>query len=126
LIAAIHAHSGTTKIGIAFTTAPSDNQDAFGNTSNYATGQTQRRYKRNWAILGRQLLDAFGGKTTSLVWLLPYNVSNDTARNMLTVTAASNSRNAATVTRQNNGVHPAASGYLQIADVAYAWLKNNP
>lgn len=126
LIASINIASATTKIGIALTTAPSDNQDAFGNPSNYSTGQTQRRYKRNWAILCRVLIDAFAGKTATLLWLLPYNTTNDTARNMITATAASNSRNATTITRQNNGVHPAASGYLQIADVLYAWLKNNP
>ena len=126
LIASINIASATTKIGIALTTAPSDNQDAFGNTSNYATGQTQRRYKRNWAIMCRVLIDAFDGKTANLLWLLPYNVTNDTARNMLTATAASNGRNATTITRQNNGVHPAGSGYLQIADILYAWLKNNP
>jgi len=126
LIAAIHIASATTKIGIALTTAPSDNQDAFGNTSNYATGQTQRRYKRNWAILCRVLIDAFADKTANLVWLLPYNVTNDTGRNMLTATAVSNSRNSSTVTRQNNGVHLSSSGYLQVADVVYAWMKNVP
>lgn len=126
LIASINIASATTKIGIALTTAPSDNQDAFGNTSNYTTGQTQRRYKRNWATLCRVLIDAFNGKTANLLWLLPYNTTNDTGRNMLTATAVSNSRNSTTITRQNNGVHPAGSGYLQIADILYAWLKNNP
>ena len=126
LIAAIQVAAPTAKIGVALTTAPSDNQDAFGNTNNYATGQTQRRYKRNWAILCRAVFDAFGGQTSRLVWLLPYNVTLDTARNMQVATAASNSRNSATVTRQANGVHPDTSGYGQVADVAYAWMKNNP
>ena len=28
------------------------------------------------------------------------------------------------IVRQNNGVHPAASGYYQIGDMLLAWLKS--
>ena len=42
----------------------------------------------------------------------------DTEYNMQTRNMAVNIRNDETVTVQNNGVHPADSGYLQIADVA--------
>lgn len=45
----------------------------------------------------------------------------DTDHNMLTSTVKVNNRNTTTEERQNNGVHPADSGYLQIAD---AVLRN--
>lgn len=126
LIRAFQNDLAGVKIGIACTTAPSASQDAFGNTANYATGQTKARYKRNWAILCRQVLDAFVGQTAAGVWVLPYNTAIDTERNMITATVAANSRNSATIIRQANGVHPAGSGSQQVADVLYAWIKNTP
>ncbi|MFA6060728.1 MAG: SGNH/GDSL hydrolase family protein [Taibaiella sp.] len=121
LITSIQSYSSTCHIGLAITTPPSINQDAFGKS--YDSGQTYYRYKRNLSILYSKLLAKFSGKTASKLWLLPYNVSLDTVNNMIVETVAVNSRNSATVVRQANGVHPAASGYLQIADAAYAWIK---
>lgn len=43
----------------------------------------------------------------------------DTEYNMQTVTTNVNTRNATTMTMQSNGVHPAESGYYQIADACY-------
>jgi hypothetical protein len=53
-----------------------------------------------------------------------YNVSGqfDTVYNMLTGTRAVNTRSSTTETYQTNGVHPALSGYLQIADTAYRYF----
>jgi len=35
-----------------------------------------------------------------------------------------NSQNKTVVSRQSNGVHPAPTGYNQIGDTYFAWLKN--
>lgn len=43
----------------------------------------------------------------------------DTEYNMQTATRQVNTRNSATETYQSNGVHPANSGYMQIADAVY-------
>jgi hypothetical protein len=43
----------------------------------------------------------------------------DTAHNMMSQTRQWNTRNSGTYLMQSNGVHPAESGYLQIADAAY-------
>ena len=43
----------------------------------------------------------------------------DTEYNMPTSTRQVNSRNSETETYQSNGVHPASSGYYQIADAVY-------
>lgn len=50
-----------------------------------------------------------------------YNLSGqfDTEYNMLTATRPANTRNSTEVTYQSNGVHPALSGQMQIADAAY-------
>lgn len=48
----------------------------------------------------------------------------DTENNMQTNTRAVNARNAKTETYQTNGVHPDASGYLQIADAVYRDLTH--
>jgi hypothetical protein len=53
-----------------------------------------------------------------------YNVSGqfDTEYNMQTGTRAVNTRSTTTETYQTNGVHPASSGSLQIADTAYRYF----
>lgn len=43
----------------------------------------------------------------------------DTENNMLTATMQVNTRNTTLETYQSNGIHPATSGYLQIADAVY-------
>ena len=91
----------------------SDSQDAFGES--YTTAQTLRRYRRNWSRLIKRLKAAFDQCGASNIYVLPFNISLDTKNNMSTVTVAANSRNAATVVRQSNDVHPASSGYLQMS-----------
>ena len=55
---------------------------------------------------------------------MPTNVNLDTVNNMSRAAATPvNSQSAITVTRQNNGVHPATDGYEQIADTVWAFLK---
>ncbi len=121
IVQGIQAFSASIKIGVALTTPPSDSQDSFGES--YAAGQTLLRYRRNWFRLIKRLKAAIDAAGSSVVYVLPFNASLDTKNNMSTATVAANSRNAATIIRQSNGVHPAASGYLQIADVIYAWIK---
>ena len=43
----------------------------------------------------------------------------DTEYNMPSITTKVNTRNNTTTLRQSNGVHPAESGYYQIADACY-------
>jgi lysophospholipase L1-like esterase len=124
MVRGLRAYSGAIKIGIALTMPPSFSQDAFG--ANYNSGQSRARYRRNWHALIRTIQSAINTNAVVGVSMLPYSCSLATEANMPTETVAVNSRNAATVVRQSNGVHAAASGYLQLADVVWAWLKNNP
>lgn len=53
------------------------------------------------------------------VYFLQVSGQFDSDNNMVTYTRAVNARNTATEPYGGNGVHPATSGYLQIADAAY-------
>ncbi len=122
LIASIKAASATTKIALLIPSPPSFDADSFG--ASYATGQTKWRYKRNILIWSRQLIAKYAGQEASRVYVVPSNTALDTVNNMSTGTiAAVNSRSAVTRARQNNGVHPGTSGYQQIADAFWAFLK---
>jgi len=123
MINSIKSFNEEIKVGIMITIPPSSSQDAFGRT--YGSGQTQWRYKRNNFIWTKELIEKFRGSENKGIYLVPANVNLDTRNNMLMETVAVNSRNPATVERQRDGVHPATSGYMQIADMVYYFLKGN-
>lgn len=123
LIANIKAVDSNTRVGIVIPTPPSNSQDAFG--SAYGTGQTQWRDKRNILIWARQMIAKYSGQEANRVFLVPSNVALDTVNNYpRSASSPVNSRNPGVmVARQNNGVHPDTSGYQQIADAMWAFLK---
>lgn len=121
MVANIKLSNAAMKIAIAVT-IPSGNQDAFGS---YGAGQTSWRYKLNHRMLTKVLVDYYGGREASNIYLLPLNTNLDIVNNMEAAAAVPiNSRNPATIVRQTNGVHPGQYGYYQIADTYYSWLKS--
>jgi len=121
MINSIRSFDEKIKIGLAVTIPPANSQDAFGRA--YGCGQTQWRYKRNNFIWVKSLINEFKNDREQGVYLVPVNVNLDTEHNMLTETVPVNARNPLKVTRQRDGVHPAASGYMQIADMIYYFLR---
>lgn len=121
MLASIRAAVAGVRIGLCLTIPPSQDQDAFGH--DYAAGQTQWRYKRNRDLWLETMLAAWSGQEASGVYLVPLNANLDTRHNMLTESVPANARSPVLVTRQSNGVHPADSGYWQIADACYAFLR---
>jgi len=122
LINSIKASNVNTKVGLVIAPPPSFDQDSFG--ANYGTGQTRWRFKRNILIWARDIIAKYQGQEASRVFLVPSNTALDTLNNMSrAASAAVNSRSAVTSTRQNNGVHPVTSGYQQIGDALWAFLK---
>jgi len=112
------------RIGIMVTIPPSATQDAAG--TGYGSGQNRWRYFRNWFMLAKRWLSQFDGRTGSNIYLVPVHLSLDTANNMSFNGAAPvNSRSSTNVTRQSDLVHPASSGYYQMADAIWAFLKYN-
>lgn len=123
LIASIKAADANTKVGLMVPTPPAASQDAFG--SNYAAGQTAWRDRRNILIWGRQLITKYSGQEAGRIYVVPSNLALDTVNNYpRTAASPVNARNSSiTVQRQSNGVHPDTSGYQQIGDAVWSFLK---
>lgn len=122
LIASIKAADANTKIGLMLPSPPSADQDAFG--ASYGTGQPTWRFRRNILIWAWQMIAKYAGQESGRVYLVPSNTALDTVNNMnVAASAPVNSRSTVTKTRQNNGVHPGVTGYQQIGDAVWAFLK---
>lgn len=126
MISSMKTTSPNTKIAVCLTIPPNHSQDAFGKA--YANDQTRNRYKHNNAIWVNALIEEYDGRESEDIYLVPIYVNLDTVYNMGMETLPVNARNT-DVTYQspigNGGVHPADSGYWQIADVYTAFLKAN-
>ncbi len=121
LLAELRRVGPDTQIGILLLVPPAASQDAFG--SNYRCGQTRWQYRRNVQRVVERQLEKFGGREAENIFIIPANVNLDCANNYPAQSEPANSRNETKVLRQSNGVHPAATGYCQIADSIYYWLK---
>jgi lysophospholipase L1-like esterase len=121
MVNSIKTYNAATKVAILITIPPSKTEDAFG--KNYGNGQTRWREKRNMVLFAEALINKYKGREAESIYLVPINVNLDTIHNMAAETVAVNSRNNTQVVRQSNGVHPANSGYFQMSDVIYYWLK---
>jgi len=103
---------------------PSFDQDSFALSEGFST--TRYRFKRNILIWAKTMIDKYAGQEASRIYLVSSNLSLDTINNMNRAASAPvNSRSLVTVERQNNGVHPATTGYQQIGDALWSFLKCN-
>jgi lysophospholipase L1-like esterase/transcriptional antiterminator Rof (Rho-off) len=123
LITSIKAAGAGVKVALMIPTPPA-NQDGFG--YGYGTGQTAWRDKRNIMLWAKELITKYTGQEASRIYLVPTNTALDVVNGYpLSASAPVNSRSSVTVQRQNNGVHPDTSGYQQIGDCLWAFLKCN-
>ena len=120
LVSAFRKDMPDAVIGIGLVTSGA-NQDAFG--SSYKCGQTSWGYHKNHFYLNKAMVKHFAGKDPKL-FIVPANTGLDTENNFPVKKEAVNVGNSVKIERQSNGVHPAISGYNQMGDVYYAWLKN--
>jgi lysophospholipase L1-like esterase len=120
LVAMIHGLNPATKIGLIAPVPPTASQDAFGR--NYKNGQTRWQYRRNQHRVVERMTETYGGRESENISLISAYVNLDCVRNYSSDTAPANSRTDVMVSRQNNGVHPAGTGYMQIGDSVYSWL----
>jgi len=121
MIASIHAFDANIKIGIMATIPPSRSEDAFGVD---VVGMPRWRYKRNVMLFVKQLILQFQNREASQIYVVPYNCNLDTVNNMASQSILANSRSTVSITRQSNSLHPIATGYYQMSDTIYYWLKN--
>ena len=120
LIASIKAVNSSVKIGIC---APPTyaSQDAFG--GNYGCGTTGWRAKRNIVQWNKKLYAYFGNKETDNIFIVPTGINLDVENNFPTSNIAANSQNPTLVNVQTNAIHPAESGYKQMGDSIFAFIK---
>lgn len=121
LIRMVRDTSPTTLLAVMLPVPPAASQDAFG--ANYTTGQTRWQYRRNQHRLVEQMLERYARREKDGIHIIPTQTNLDCLRNYPAGSETANARTDQKVTRQNNGVHPATSGYHQIGDSLYAWLK---
>ena len=126
MIDSMKLHHSSIKIGVALTIPPAYSQDAFAES--YSNGQTRDRAKRNNVLLVRRLIEEFDNTDVDIV---PINTNLDTRYNFpmdyVTPKVPVNARNIEVLVDKyaaNAGVHPAESGYWQIADVYWYWIKS--
>ena len=95
--------------------------------NNYGSGYNLWRYKRNLKLLQQWYLTNYdtAAMRAKDIYVLGLHENLDTVYNMLTAVTAVNARNAASYAMQSNGVHPAPTGYYQMADSYFAFLKAN-
>lgn len=120
LIAMVHAASPGIRIGLLQPVPPAASQDAFA--ANYASGQTRWQYRRNQHRVVERMEERYAAMPN--VSFVPAYVNLDCVHNFPSAAQPVNARNSETVVRQNNGVHPAETGYRQIGDSVYCWMKN--
>ena len=124
LIAEFHRVRPDTRIGIVTLLPPAGTQDAFG--SNYSCGQTRWQYRKNQHRVIERTLAKWAGQEAQNVFIIPGYPNLDCEHNYPTAKGLANARAegaGAEILRLSNGVHPAASGYRQLADTLYCWLK---
>lgn len=120
LIAEFQRVAPDAQIGLALTVPPAASQDAFGASE---PSQSRWQYRRNQHRLVERMIEKYGNGQYRNISLVPAYLNLDCENNFPVTSEPVNSRNNVKVLRQNNGVHPAPEGYLQIADSFYAWLK---
>ena len=121
IIAGIRTARVDTKIGIVSLVPPAGTQDAFG--QNYRCGQTRWQYRRNQHRVLERTMAKYGGLEEQHVYVIPAYVNLDTLHGYPTRTTPPFPHADSKVIRLSNGVHPARSGYYQMGDSIYCWMK---
>ncbi|TGE81371.1 hypothetical protein C7Y70_13265 [Pseudoalteromonas sp. KS88] len=121
LIDNIHSYNPNIRIAVMVTIPPCKGQSAFG--FNYSSGQTRARYKRNILIYNQVMVNAYKDSEGSDVFLCPVQYTIDPVHGFPSSTTDVSSRSSEKVFRNTNSVHPNESGYYQMADEIWAFLK---
>ncbi len=121
LIAGFLKDAPNAVIGVGLVVPPAASQDAFG--ANYKCSLARWPYRCNQHRLVERMIVHFAGAKQKNVSLVPLHVNLDCENGYPTAEEPINAREPGMVLHQVNGVHPGRSGYLQIADSFYGWLK---
>jgi lysophospholipase L1-like esterase len=122
MIDSIKAYNSAIKIGIALTTPPAYSQDGWGRQN--LSGTTRRGQKKRNFDLVKSMITTFEPRSAENIFVVPININLDTINNFPYEQKQVNARNTTLVSRCLENVHPATSGYMQIADSIYNWLNS--
>ncbi len=120
IIASIKAQNPAVKIALLTPPTYAD-QDAFGH--DYGSAYTAWRCNRNIVVWNRELIKRYKDSEPQNIYVVGSGYNVDTQANYPTATQQVNSHNTNIVTVQSNSVHPADSGYKQIGDAMFAFMK---
>ena len=115
MINSIKAYNSNIKIGISLQCPPYLGE--YGNNNLY---EHLRRNKDNESVI-----NAFKDKENNNIYIVPINSNLDAVYNFPMGTTVLNSRNSNTIQNCTDDTHPANSGYYQISDSYYCFLKCN-
>lgn len=122
LLAGIRAAAPRAKIGLLPPVPPTASQDGFG--ANYGCSQTRWQYRKNQHRLVEAMLARYSGREADGVCVVPAYASFDSVHNYpVDPGSRLHARSTETIPRVTNALHPALSGYRQIADSIYCWIK---
>ena len=122
LITAIRKAAPEATIGIILPEQCSHSQDAFG--LNYACRQTRWQFKKNHFKYRSMMENLVRRSGDPKLFTVPCYTALDTINNVCKAKDYANGRNPVPVMRETNGLHPQNSGYHQLADSCYAWMKD--
>jgi lysophospholipase L1-like esterase len=105
LLAAFRKAAPKAALGVCLTTPPNARESGF--KANYQDTYHRWGWKRIQHRLVQRRLSHFGGREAERIFVIPTELNLDPVEGY----------------PENNGVHPNPTGYQQIGDSIYAWLK---
>lgn len=111
-------------IGLCLTIPPSISQDAFA--ISYANGQSLNAYMSNYKQLVEFLINNYDTSEmrASKLYCIGFNHCIDRTNNFNKGTMPANSRSTKIIDTWLNGVHPDKTGYYQMGDALYTFIRN--
>lgn len=121
IITSVTSYRPNCKIIIDLTIPPVGGQDGFG----YKNGANKTRWEQKVLVfnLVKELIKQYDYKTNRNIYINSINLNLDTVNNFPTEEVKVNSRNSKLIRRFNDNVHPAESGFNQIADSTFYCLN---
>lgn len=102
---------------------PPAGQDGWG--AAYGVTYQRWRYKRNWRLWCRSLIAQFSGREAAGIYVVASGLAIDPVNGFQFGTATPvNGRSTTQVARVSDALHPAQSGYQQIGDALFGWIKS--
>ena len=123
LLRALRKDAPDAVIGVGYTPFAAG-QDAFGKFSYaYPGKENSWNLNRNVFLLNQKMTELAAQLKDPKLFLIPMQLNLDCENNFPVEEEAVNAHNPKKVVRQSNNVHPAKSGYYQMGDTLYSFLK---